>query len=159
MNKILIFPEPFRIKNPTCDEQNSYLIPLWMDESAMNGIDSFVEVNTLQEADYGKEIRRIITEHNPNWVIALGEPATACINLYRQKKILVNPTVTFNNLNNVPEYARQHTFGFFSALPKQEKSYELFQTVYPNTAWYLNVSKLRLIDIKDVVLEIVNSII
>lgn len=37
MNKILIFPEPFRIKNPTCDEQNSYLIPLWMDESAMNG--------------------------------------------------------------------------------------------------------------------------
>lgn len=113
MNKILIFPEPFRIKNPTCDEQNSYLIPLWMDESAMNGIGSFVEVNTLQEADYG----------------------------------------------NVPEYARQHTFGFFGALPKQEKRYELFQTVYPNTTWYLNVSELRLIDIKDIVLEIVNSIV
>lgn len=159
MKKVLIFPNPFCIKNPILDDQNSYLIPFWMDEAAMSEIGNFVEVNTLQESDYGKEICRIIAEQKPDWVIASGESATACINLYRQNKILVNPSVNFKDLNDVPEYAQQHTYGFFGALPEQKKSYELFQTVYPNAAWYSNVSELRFIDIKDIIHDIVNGII
>lgn len=159
MNNVLIFPEPFRIKNPTCDEQNSYMISLLIDEAEMSEVGNWIDVNTLQESDYAKEIQRIVTEQKPDWIIAVGESATACINLYWQNKILVNPTVTFNDLNNVPAYARQHTYGFFGALPEQEKSYELFQTVYPNAAWYLNAPELHLVDVKDIVFDIVSGIL
>lgn len=159
MNNVLIFPDPFRIKNPTFDEQNSYMISLLIDEFEMSEVGNWIDVSTLQESDYAREIQRIVAEQKPDWVIASGESATACINLYWQNKILVNPVVTFNDLNNVPEYARKHTYGFFGALPEQEKSYELFQTVYPNAAWYLNAQKLHLIDVKDIVFDIVNGIL
>ena len=156
MKKVLIFPKPFRIKNPTLDDQNSYMISSLIDYVEMKEVGNFVEVNTLQESDYAKEIRRIVAKQKPDWVIAIGESATACINLYRQNKILVNPVVTFNDLNNIPEYARQHTYGFFSAL-EQKKSYELFQTVYLNSACYFNTFELRLVDIKEIVISIIND--
>lgn len=152
-----MFPEPFRVKNPTLDDQNSYMISLLIDEVEMRAVGDVVEVNILQESDYAKEIRRIVAEQKPDWVIASGESATACINHYKQKKILVNPIVAFNDLSNVSEYARQHTYGFFGALPEQEKSYELFQTVYPNSAWYFNITELRLVDIKDISIVIIND--
>lgn len=157
MKKVLIFPEPFRINNPTLDDQNSCMISSLIDEIEMKEVGNFVEVNTLQESDYAREIRRIVTKQKPDWVIASGESATACINLYGQNKILINPIVTFNDLNKVPEYARQHTYGFFGALQEQEINYELFQTVYPNATWYFNSSTLRLVDIKEIVISIIND--
>lgn len=157
MKKVLIFPEPSRVKNPTLDDQNSYMISLLIDEVEMRAVGDVVEVNILQESDYAKEIRRIVAEQKPDWVIASGESATACINLYKLNKVLVNPIVTFNDLSNVSEYARQHTYGFFGALPEQEKSYELFQTVYPNSVWYFNITELRLVDIKDISIVIIND--
>ena len=90
-------------------------------------------------------------------VIASGESATACINLHQQKKILINPFVKWGDLNNVPDYARLHTYGFFGALPEQEKSCELFQTVYPNVSWFVNIPNLSLIDIKDISIEIISN--
>lgn len=157
MKKVLIFPKPFRIKNPTLADQNSYMFSSLIDVVAMKEVGNFVEVNTLQESDYAREIRRIVAMQKPDWVIASGESATTCINLYRQNKILINPVVTFNDLNNVPEHARQHTYGFFGALPEQEKNYELFQTVYPNATWYFNTSELRLVDIKEISIAIIND--
>ena len=77
--------------------------------------------------------------------------------LHGIKKLLVNPIVTFDDLNNVSEYARQHTYGFFGALPQQQKSYELFQSVYPNAAWYVNAPNLSLIDIKDISVCIISD--
>ena len=59
MKKVLIFPKPFRIKNPTLDDQNSYMISSLIDEVEMKEVGNFVEVNTLQESDYAKEINRI----------------------------------------------------------------------------------------------------
>ena len=109
MKKVLIFPAPFLIKNPTTDQQNDYLFSLLMEEMAMEGIGDFIEVNTLNKSDYHEEIRKIIAERKPDWVIAAGESATACLSLHGQKKILVNPIATFDDLNNVPEFARQHT--------------------------------------------------
>ena len=159
MKKVLIFPAPFLIKAPTVDKQNDYLFSLLRDEMAMEGIGDFIEVNALNKENYCEEVRRIIAERKPDWVIAAGESATACIGLHGIKKMLVNPIVTFDDLNNVPEYARQHTYGFFGALPQQQKSYELFQSVYPNVAWYVNAPDLSLIDIKDIIYGIINSII
>ena len=160
MKNVLIFPAPFLIKTPTVDQQNEYMISLLKDEMSMVGIGDFVEVNALNKSDYCKEVRKIIAERKPDyWVIAAGESATACLSLHGQKKILVNPVVTFDDLNNVPEYARLHTYGFFGALPQQQKSYEMFQTVYPNAAWYINAPNLILIDIKDIIYGIINEII
>lgn len=65
--------------------------------------------------------------------------------------------MTFDDLNNVLEFARQHTYGFFGALPEQERNYEVFQTVYPNVAWYLNIPDLGLIHIKDIAVAIIND--
>ena len=111
MKKVLIFPAPFLIKAPTVDKQNDYLFSLLRDEMAMEGIGDFIEVNALNKENYCEEVRRIIAERKPDWVIAAGESATACIGLHGIKKMLVNPIVTFDDLNNVPEYARQHTYG------------------------------------------------
>lgn len=159
MKKVLIFPAPFLIKNPTADQQNEYMISLLRDEMAMEGIGDFIEVNALNKSNYYEDVRKIIAERKPDWVIAAGESATACIGLHGIKKILVNPIVTFDDLNNVPEYARQHTYGFFGALPQQQKSYELFQSVYLNVAWYINVPNLNLIDIKEIIYDIVDELI
>ena len=157
MKKVLIFPEPFLIKAPTTDQQNKYMISLLRDEMTMEGIGDFIEVNALNKSNYHEDVRKIIAERKPDWVIAAGESATACIGLHGIKKILVNPIVTFNDLNNVPGYARQHTYGFFGALPQQQKSYELFQSVYPNATWYVNAPNLSLIDIKDISIWIVSD--
>ena len=159
MKKVLIFPAPFLTQKTTADQQNDYMFSLLKDEVALEGIGDFIEVNALNKSDYCEEVRRIIAEQKPNWVIASGESATACISLHGQKKILVNPVVTFDDLNNVSEYARLHTYGFFGALPQQQKSYEMFQTVYPNVAWYINAPNLILIDIKDIIYGIINEII
>ena len=155
MNKVLIFPKPFRVKNPTLEDQTSYMMSSLMDEEGMEELGDFVEVNTLPKSHYAKEIRRIVAKRKPDWVVASGESATACINLYRQNKILINPVVTFNDLNDVPEQARHNTYGFFGSLPEQEKSYELFQTVYPNAAWYPNTSELQFVDIKEIAVSII----
>lgn len=157
MKKVLIFPEPFLIKAPTTDQQNEYMISLLMEEIAMEGIGDFIEVNALNKSNYYEDVRKIIAERKPDWVIAAGESATACIGLHGIKKMLVNPIVTFDDLNNVSEYARQHTYGFFGALPQQQKSYELFQSVYPNAAWYVNAPNLSLIDIKDISIWIISD--
>lgn len=159
MKKVLIFPAPFLINAPTPDQQTEYMISLLKDEIAMDGIGDFIEVNASNKSNYHVDVRKIIAERKPDWVIAAGESATACLSLHGIKKILVNPIVTFDDLNNVPGYARQHTYGFFGALPQQQKSYELFQSVYPNAAWYVNAPDLSLIDIKDIIYGIINSII
>ena len=93
MKKVLIFPAPFLIKSPTADQQNEYMISMLKDKMAMEGIGDFIEVNALNKSYYCKEVRKIIADQKPDWVIASGESATACISLHRQKKILVNPVV------------------------------------------------------------------
>ena len=157
MKKVLIFPAPLLIKEITADQQNDYMFSLLKDEMALEWIGDFIEVNALNKSDYCEEVRRMIAEQKPDWVIAAGESATACINLHQQKKILINPFVKWGDLNNVPDYARLHTYGFFGALPEQEKSCELFQTVYPNVSWFVNIPNLSLIDIKDISIEIISN--
>ena len=129
MKKVLIFPAPFLINDPTTDQQNEYMISLLMEEMAMEGIGDFIVVNALNKSNYHEDVRKIIAKRKPDWVIA----------------------------SDVPEYARQHTYGFFGALPQQQKSYELFQSVYPNAAWYVNAPNLSLIDIKDISIWIISD--
>ena len=93
-------------------------------------------------------IPEIVNTEKPEWVIALDNSATVALKLKRQKKILINPKVTFDDLNNVPEFARQYTYGFFDQ--NHEEDYNRFQSVYPNSAWYFNLKDMSLFDIKDI---------
>ncbi len=52
----------------------------------------------------------------------------------RQKKILINPTVTLNDLNWVTPETIRDTYAFFSA--NYEKDYEMYSRVYKNAAFY-----------------------
>lgn len=121
----------------------------------MEGIGDIVEVNAWEQPHLREEIRRLIAERKPDWVIAAGASATACLPLHGQRKVLVNPRVTAADLEGVPEYALRHTYGFFGALPEQEESYGLFQTVYPHAAWYACVPDLRLADIRELAVSII----
>ena len=75
MKKVLIFPAPFLTQKTTADQQNDYMFSLLKDEVALEGIGDFIEVNALNKSDYCEEVRRIIAEQKPNWVIASGESA------------------------------------------------------------------------------------
>lgn len=44
----------------------------------MKDIGDFIEVNALNKSDYHEEIRKIIAERKPDWVIAAGEKAMKC---------------------------------------------------------------------------------
>lgn len=157
MNRVLIFPHPFHINHPTPDQQNDYLFSLLRDEVVMGELGDIIDVNDLQKADYPEQVRRIIADQRPDWVIASGESATACINLHQQKKILVNPSLTFDDLNNVPEFARRHTYCIFGSQEEHHKNYALCQSVFPNVAWHINLPDLQLADIKDVIMQIINN--
>ena len=148
MEKVFVFPDSFGIKDSTADKRYACL----KDKEAATGIGEFIEIH---ESD--SEISKIITMRKPDWVVAVGASATACLTLHGQKKILINPVVTENDLNNVTEYAREHTYGFFGALPEQEKSYELFQIIYPNASWFVNAPCLSIMNIKDIILEIIGN--
>ena len=67
---------------------------------------------------------------------------------------MVNPKFYFEDLNNVTEYVRQSTFGFFDKY--HEKNYERFQSVYPNSAWYPETS-IDLLDMKSMIETIIDS--
>lgn len=157
MKKTLIFPEPFHINNPTFEEQNDYMISSLYDEVAMEEVGTFVDVNKLEKSDYYNEIQRLIARKKPDWIIAAGESATTCLKLFEQKKILLNPSVTEADLEHVTEYAKTHTFGFFGASAEREFSYGLFQTLYPNTYWFVNVPELQLANIAEICKSIIEN--
>lgn len=147
--KTLIFLRPFDIENPTPDEQLDFI---------MQEAFTFVEYDKLGNVYnnavlYGKDLRELmaqqIKELHPEWIVAEGKCASVAMSFRRQKRILINPRVTFNDLNNVSEFTRKNTFGFFDK--GHEKEYERFQTVYPNAIFYPTNKSISLLSVKDLV--------
>ncbi len=154
-SKTIIFLKPFTIKNPTLDQQNAFMISENVNEVECADLGKMYSNNDLYGKDIFSFIAEKVKEESPNWIIAEGECATVALKLKRQKKILLNPKVTTDDLNNVPEYARQFTFGFFDKIHEQD--YERFQTVYPNSAWFPVDNDLTLFKIKEIVKEIIET--
>ena len=144
--RTLIFLRKFNIKNPTLDEQNAFMMTEIMDEVECKDLGTFFTNEVLYDKNLETFIPETIKIVNPEWVIAVDDSATIALKLKRQKKILINPKVSFDDLNNVPEFARQYTYGFFDQ--NHEEDYNKFQSVYPNSAWYLNLKDMSLFDIK-----------
>lgn len=153
--KALIFLRPFTIKNPTRDQQNEFMIQENVTEVECADLGTIYSNKDLYGKDIEEYIRDKIKESRPEWVIAEGKCATALLKMKHQKKILLNPKVSTDDLNNVPEIAIRQTYGFFDE--RHEQDYERFQSVYKNAAWFPQDDNLMLFTIKEIVQEIIDT--
>ena len=153
--KTLIFLNPFAIKNPTLDEQNDFIMTEIVTEVECASLGKIYNNDTL----YGKDIMTFIPAEvktlKPEWVIAEGQCATIAMGIRNQKRVLLNPKVSYEHLNNVSEFDRENTFGFFD--DRHEKDYARFQAVFPQAAWFPQDDNLNLFTIKEMVEEIING--
>lgn len=153
--KTLIFLRKFNIKNPTLDEQNTFIKKEIMDEVECKDLGIFITNEILYDKDLETFIPETVKSEKPEWIVAVDDSATVVLKLKRQKKILINPKVSFDDLNYVTELARQYTYGFFDK--KHEEDYNRFQSVYPNSALYINLKDISLFDIKDIAKGIIEE--
>ena len=153
--KTLIFLRKFNIQNPTLVEQNAFMMTEIMDEVECKDLGTFFTNEILYDKDLDTFIPETVKFEKPEWIVAVDDSATVALKLKRHKKILINPKVTFDDLNNVSDYARQYTYGFFDK--NHEEDYNRFQSVYPNSAWYINLKDMSLFDIKDIAKGIIEE--
>ncbi len=153
--KNLVFLKPFSIKNPTLDEQNDFIMNEVFVEMECASFGEMYDSDKL----YGKELETFIPKEvsakHPDWVIAVGKCATVALGIRRQKKVLLNPKVSYEHLNNVTDFDRENTYGFFDDMYEQD--YERFQSVFPHAMWLPQDDNLTLFTIKEVVEEIING--
>ena len=102
-----------------------------------------------------KFIPNEVKKHNPEWIIAVGQSATVALGIRNQKKVLLNPKVDYEHLNNVSEFDQENTYGFFDEYHEQD--YEKFQSVFSNAAWFPMDDNLNLFTIKGIVTDIING--
>ncbi len=153
--KTLIFLQPFTLKNPTLDQQTEFMMRKNVNEVECADLGKVYTNDDL----YGKDITEFITQRvkelKPELVIAEGECATVALKMKHQKKVLLNPKVSLDDLNNVPELTRQQTYGFFD--DRHEQDYERFLSVYPHAAWFPHDDNLALFTIKETIQEIIET--
>lgn len=89
-----------------------------------------------------------------DWVVGLYDSATILLSYKGYKKILINPKIKDNDLNNITDYEIRNTYVFFDS--EYKKEYKLFQSVYPHSIWFPKMKGLRLSDIKEKVSEILS---
>lgn len=153
--KNLVFLKPLLLKNPTLDEQSAFISRETINEVECASLGQIYSSDAIYGKNLEDFIPRQVCDKHPDWVIAEGECATVALGLKQQKKILINPKVFYNHLNDVQDNIREHTFGFFD--DRYQQDYERFITVYPHAAWYPDVDNLTLFTIKEVVEEIIQN--
>ncbi len=94
-------------------------------------------------------IKEVIRNLHPQWVIGIENTASILIAYKRQKKILINPTVTLNDLNWVTPETIRDTYAFFSS--RFEKDYEMYSRVYKNVAFYPAQKALHIYDLSNII--------
>ncbi len=151
----LVFLKPFSIKNPTLDEQNDFMMTEIVNEVECANLGKIYNNDMLHGRDLATFIPEQVRENKPQWVVAVGQCATVALGILNQKKVLLNPKVSYDHLNNVSEFDREHTYGFFD--DRHEQDYERFQTVFPHAAWFPQDEDLTLFTIKEIVEEIING--
>ena len=151
----LIFLRKFDLINASMDDKNGFMMAEIASEVECGNLGTIYTNEVLYDHDLAKFIPEEVAKLRPTWVIAVGNSATVAQRLKRQRKILINPVVEFDDLNNISEFDRSYTYGFFDRT--HEKDYERFQTVYPNSAWYGTSESIYLFTIKDIVRNIINE--
>ena len=116
----LVFLKPFSIKNPTLDEQNNFMMTEIVNEVECANLGKIYNNDMLHGRDLATFIPEQIRENKPQWVVAVSQCATIALNIRNQKKVLLNPKVSYDHLNNVSEFDREHTYGFFDDRHEQD---------------------------------------
>lgn len=156
-NDVLIFLSTFHKKEATMEEKTDFIIGQSEAYSEFSSLGKVFDYRNLPYNDSDglkKFILEKIKEYQPKWIVSEGTSATVLMGMKIRGRILVNPKVSFDDLNNIPDYVRQSTFGFFDKY--HEKDYERFQSVYPNSAWYPEIS-IDLLDLKSMIETIIKS--
>lgn len=134
---IIFFLPYWDAKNPTLEDKTSFIIGEIVAVDECEELGGYAYVNS-QYACSNKTpkdfIKDVIRKDRPKWVVGIENTATLLLSYHRQKKILINPTVTMNDLNWVTPETIRDTYAFFSA--KYEKDYEIYSKVYRNVAYY-----------------------
>ncbi len=143
--KVLFFLRPFTLKNPTTDQQTAFIL-----QQTTTAVECSEIGPTFGNDDlFGHDIMEFISEkvklYQPDCIVAENECASASLKLRKQKKILLNPTVTTEDLNNVTDFSRQITIAFFDNLHWDD--YERFLTAYPHGALNPEDDDLQLLNI------------
>lgn len=112
---ILIFLDYWDNDNPTSDAQIGFIFAQLDNEKESENIGEVYSNEFFYKKNPQEAIKEEITKHCPKWVIGLENSATLLLPYYRQKKILINPTVTLDDLNWVTPENIRDTYAFFSA--------------------------------------------
>ena len=128
----LVFLNPFTIENPTRERQTEFLYENMMASSAFGKLGRVYDYRELPKTEEELKvfIEGKIIEEKPQWVIATDSSASVLAGIKIPNRILINPGISFDDLNNVPEHVRQTTHGFFDQ--SHETDYERFCSVYPS---------------------------
>ena len=153
---ILIFLDYWDNDNPTSDAQIGFIFAQLDNEKESENIGEVYSNEFFYKKNPQEAIKEEITKHCPKWVIGLENSATLLLPYYRQKKILINPTVTLDDLNWVTPENIRDTYAFFSA--DYEADYEMYSRVYRNVAFYPAQRILFISDIKYAIETIVSEI-
>lgn len=143
---ILIFLDYWDNDNPTSDAQMGFMFAQMDNEEESEDIGEVYSNDFFYQKNPKEAIKKEIAKHRPKWVIGLENSATLLLPYHRQKKILINPTVTMDDLNWVTSETIRDTYAFFSA--DYEKDYEVYSKVYKNVAFYPMQKILFISDIK-----------
>ena len=154
---VLIFLGTFDRKDASMEEKTDFIIgqnEIYLEYKSLGEVFDYRKLPDNDPFGLKSFISEKIRGRNPKWIIGEGTSATALMGMKLAGRILVNPEVSFEDLNNVPEYVRQSTFGFFDKY--HEKDYEKFQSVYPNSVWYPEIS-IDLIEMKSMIVSIIKD--
>ena len=152
--KALIFLGTFNKKNASMEEKNDFIIgqTFVFAEYAESG--TVFDYTQIPPDDVAGFIKKKIKELKPLWVVGEGTSASALMKMKVAGRVLVNPPVGFDDLNNVPDHVRQTTYGFFDK--DHEEDYNRFQSVFPHSAWYPE-QKIDLLSLQPVLATILTE--
>ena len=152
---ILIFLDYWDNDNPTSDAQMGFMFAQMDNEEESEDFGEVYSNDFFYQKNPKEAIKEEIAKHHPKWVIGLENSATLLLPYHRQKKILINPTVTMDDLNWVTSETIRDTYAFFSA--DYEKDYEMYSKVYRNVAFYPTQKILFISDIKSAIEAILSE--
>lgn len=152
---ILIFLDYWDNDNPTSDAQMGFMFAQMDNEEESEDFGEVYSNDFFYQKNPKEAIKEEIAKHHPKWVIGLENSATLLLPYHRQKKILINPTVTVDDLNWVTSETIRDTYAFFSA--NYEKDYEVYSKVYKNVAFYPMQKILFISDIKSAIEAILSE--
>lgn len=152
----IIFFLPYWDKvNPTTADQNGFMLSEMVEEDECLELGGKVYTNSQYQPNPKDFIKDVINKERPKCVVGVENTATLLLSYHRQKKILINPNVTMNDLNWVTSDTIENTFAFFSA--DYEKDYEVYSKVYRNVAFYPMQKTLHIGDISALIKEIISE--